>query len=266
MASVTTMDLNELEGTSYGPTPWRVALDAVSDFVQVTGDDPNRWQSAAPPGFAASALFAVAPDLLSLLYDRSVIHGEQSFKWNGPLPIGELFEVSGTVSRVRERGGVHFVTFDVVVGDEDSPLIEARSLFLASGETVPGAAETRERQEPPHSFRGDPGPQEVSASRADLIRYASATRDWNPVHWDHEAGVTAGLGGIVVHGLLQAGWILRVAAATTDGPSPLKSTRVRFRSPLYPARPAALQFSDGAGVLADGTTQYVTAAVEVADE
>ena len=143
MATVDTMDLNALEGSKYGPTPWRVAIDAVSDFVEVTGDDPRRWSTVAPPGFAASALFAVAPDLLSHLYDRSVIHGEQSFTWNGPIPIGELFEVSGTVSRVRERGGVHFVTFDVAVGGEDEPLVEARSLFLASGETVPGPSDIR---------------------------------------------------------------------------------------------------------------------------
>ena len=106
----------------------------------------------------------------------------------------------------------------------------------------------------------------MAASRADLIRYASATRDWNPVHWDHEAGVTAGLGGVVVHGLLQASWLLRVAAATAEGPSPFKSTRVRFRNPLYPARPASVHFHDGVGELADADTQYVTASVEFANE
>ena len=260
------MDLKELEGTTYGPMPWRVAIDAVEDFVEVTGDDPNRWQSFAPPGFAASALFAVAPDLLALLYDRSVIHGEQSFTWRGSIPVGELFEVSGTVSRVRERGGVHFVTFDVAVDNGDHALIEARSLFLASGETVPGAAQSSERPEPPHSYRGDPGPDEVSASRADLIRYASATRDWNPVHWDHEAGVTAGVGGIVVHGLLQAGWLLRAATASTSGPHPLRSAKARFRNPLYPARPAEIRFADAEGELADPTTQFVTVTVGYVDE
>ena len=67
--------------------------DAVADFVEVTGDDPSRWSKVAPPGFAAAALFSVAPALLDELYDHSIVHGEQVFTWSGPIAIGDLLSV-----------------------------------------------------------------------------------------------------------------------------------------------------------------------------
>lgn len=252
------MDLTELEGNTYGPRSWHIAPDAVADFVEVTGDDPDRWSSTAPPGFAAASLFAVAPDLLAELYRHSVVHGEQTFTWNGPLEVGDVLEVSGKVTRVRERGGAHFVTFETTAGDR----ITGKSLFLASGESTPG--EAARSSEPPHGYRGEVGDGEVSASRADLVRYAAATRDWNPVHWDHEAGVAAGFPGVVVHGLLQAAWALRAFTFSTG--QDLASARFRFRNPLLPGQPVSVDVEDGRVVVSDVDTEYLTATIIPTDE
>lgn len=264
------MNPSDLEGRGFGPLPWRVAEDAVADFVGISGDVPERWVKVAPPGFAASALFAVAPDLLGELSDRSVVHGEQSFNWYRPILIGALHETSGTVTRVRERGGVHFITFHVEARVDDDVVLGGKSLFLVSGESIPGGQSDVERAEPPHSHRGDPAAGEVGASRADLVRYASATRDWNPVHWDHEAGVAAGFPGVVVHGLLQAAWALRAAAATRSGTRPFEAARIRFRNPLLPARPAAVSIEESADtvdvVIADDDAEYLIATISLADE
>jgi acyl dehydratase len=259
-ASLNTMNLAEFEGRIYGALPWRVAPDAVGDFVEVTGDDHERWSSLAPPGFAAAALFAVAPDLLAELYQHSVIHGEQTFAWKGPITIGDLVDVTGTVTRVRERGGVFFVTFEMTAGS----ILSGTSLFLASGEAIPAGEPGFERPEPPHGYRGEPGEGELSASRADLIRYASATRDWNPVHWDHEAAVAAGFPGVVVHGLLQAGWALRVFTEANQV-SP-RSARFRFRNPLLPARPIGVSVEGVQVTLSDVDTEYLTATISTSDE
>ncbi len=263
------MEMADFEGRTYGPLPWRVAADAVSDFVGLTGDDPSRWEGSAPPGFAASALFAVAPDLLAELYDRSVVHGEQTFEWRTALRVGDLHEVSGTVTRVRERAGVNFVTFEMEARSSGEQVLTGKSLFLAGGEQLPAGQPSFERPEPPHSHRGEPGPTQVSASRADLVRYASATRDWNPVHWDHEAAVAAGFPGVVVHGLLQAGWALAAGGKSTVGARPFDSARFRFRSPLLPARPVDVTVGEspsGLDVsLSDADAEYLSANVVVAD-
>ncbi|NIR41121.1 MAG: dehydratase [Actinobacteria bacterium] len=77
-----------------------------------------------------------------------------------------------------------------------------------------------------------------SASRADLVRYAGASGDWNPIHWDHDAARNAGLSGIVVHGLLMAAWVAQSAVRGATGDPALQSLRLRFRRPLRPAAAA----------------------------
>ncbi len=264
---MTAMNPADLEGKAYGPRSWRVGTDSVSDFVALTGDDSHRWTSSAPPGFAASALFSVAPELLAELSNRSVIHGEQTFEWRQPLSIGGLFDVTGTVTRVRDRGGVSFVTFEMQASDGSQTVVSGRSLFLVTGETVAGGEPEFDRPEPHHSYDGDPSKGQVSASRADLVRYASATRDWNPVHWDHEAGLAAGFPGVVVHGLLQAGWALRLAGEGIDSPRPFSSARFRFRNPLLPGRPVGHSLTHDNGSidisLNDEDTEYLSATVTV---
>jgi acyl dehydratase len=259
------MDLSDFEGRSYGPLPWHVAVESVRDFVILTGDDPARWTDSAPPGFAAAALFAVAPDLLAELYDHSVVHGEQTFGWNAPIRIGALLEVGGEVTRVRERGGVYFVTFEMSASQDGDEVLSGRSMFLVSGEALAAGSTDYERTEPPHSHRGEAEADTVAASRDDLVRYASSTRDWNPVHWDHDAAVAAGFPGVVVHGLLQAGWALRAAASGRGGPHPFTSARFRFRNPLLPARSATITKDARDGsidvVIADDDVEYLTATV-----
>ena len=251
LVSVPGMDPSALVGHTFGPHPFRVCVENVADFVAVTGDDGERWVKAAPPGFVAAALFVVAPELLSQFSDRSVLHGEQTFTWHRALTLETDLEVSGTVSRVRERGGVNFVNFDLVVDGTDGEVAGGSAMFLVSGDsTVVTGVE--EAPEPAASDRGNPGPGQVSASRADLVRYAAATRDWNPIHWDHDAAVGAGVSGVVVHGLLQASWAFVAAGRLRNGERPLREAKVRFRSPLPPATPATISVEE-----TDGTATVI---------
>lgn len=245
------MDPADLSDRVFGPKAFRVCLENVSDFVSATGDDPDRWIAAAPPGFAAAALFVVAPDLLALVADRSVLHGEQVFAWHRPFEVETDLQVSGVVTRVRDRAGVNFVNFDLAVIGPDGPVVDGAALFLVSGNAtaISGAGES---SEPPPEDRGAPGPGQVGASRADLVRYAAATRDWNPIHWDHASAVAAGVPGVITHGLLQASWAFVAAARLRTGDYPLRSARVRFRNPLPPAVPATLRLED------EGSTSTVT--------
>lgn len=263
------MDLDFLADQTFGPHSLGVSVENVSDFVAATGDDPDRWRAAAPPGFVAAGLFIVAPDLLDQLVGRSVIHGEQTFAWHRPFTMDSQMEISGTVTRIRERGGVSFLMFEIDISDALGPVAAGSSLFLISGESAPGTG-GKEQAEPAALFDGDPGPGELSASRADLIRYAAASRDWNPVHWDHEAAVAAGFPGVVAQGLLQASWVFASASKLRQGDLPLASARVRFRNPLLPAVPVRLAVEEADGVaassLSSGDLEYLSARIELSPE
>ncbi len=236
--------MQALEGRTYGPMPLRVCADRVSEFVSVTSDDSARWTDFAPPGWAGACLFAVAPHLLTEpeLAGRGVIHGEQRFSWSGPMPLEQDLAVSGTVTRVRIRGSVAFLGFDLVATKGGESVLAGSSTFLVSAGPSPDQA--LEEAEPPADAAGindplpDHGqllPMRRSASRADLVRYAAASRDWNPIHWDHQAAFQAGLPGVVVHGLLQAAWLASCAANLRPGPAPLTEASFRFRAPLRPS-------------------------------
>jgi acyl dehydratase len=244
--------MEAIEGRSYGPYPLRVCAEKVADFVTATSDDVNRWIEFAPPGWAAAALFVVAPALLTDpdLGDAgtSVIHGEQRFEWARPLPIEANLTVTGLVPKVRERGGVFFTTFEFEANDQEGPVVKGTSIFLMSGSASPASA--GDAVDPPSpsargtnevlpggnsSLGGMPGAfpsVRRSAARSDLVRYAGASRDWNPIHWDHDSAVAAGLPTVVVHGLLQAAWLLSAACVLSGQPHPIADARFRFRSPM----------------------------------
>jgi acyl dehydratase len=260
------MSHDAIAGRAYGPFGFAAGRASVADFVAATGDDPVRWSGHAPPGFAAAALFAAAPAFLAdpdvEPQTRSVVHAEQEFAWWRPLAIGESLSVTAEVSGVRSRGPLHVVTLTMAAGDERRWLDSTSTFLLSAG----AAASAAEESEPGTDERGPSDPAVLhplpregaelpqmrrSASRADLVRYAAATRDWNPIHWDHAAARDAGLAGIVVHGLLMVSWLTQAAARHSPGPAPLQSMRVRFRAPLRPAAEAVVsgrvEAADAAG-------------------
>ena len=244
------MELDRLTNRTYGPVHVRIQSGQVAAYVDATGDDPVRWRTTAPPSFASALLFAVAPlflsDPLVSTEVRSVLHGEQTFEWHRPLDIGSSVEVTGSVERVRVRSGAAFITFGIKV-DDGAPLVEGVSLFIASGAQGPPGEDGGEPDVETRASNDTPSPADLpgpgmgvgslrkSASRADLVRYAGASHDWNPIHWDHSSAVAAGLKGVIVHGLLSAAWITQGAARYGTGDRPLARARFRFRSPLRPA-------------------------------
>lgn len=238
--------IEALEGKAFPDRAFRICREKVAEFVDVTGDDPDRWRSVAPPGFAAALLFVVAPDFLGAL-EGPVIHGDQTFNWHRPIGMESDVEVTGTVGRVRRRGDTAFVVFELSVRDDlGNRVLDGRSTFLVgSGGDQPA----REVPQPSVDQRGESAtvgstlPSPRSASRSDLVRYAAATRDWNPIHWDHDAAVAAGMGGVVVQGLLQSSWLTQTAASARPGDRPLSSGRFRYTAPLRPAEPARIEGS-----------------------
>jgi acyl dehydratase len=257
---MSTMSLADLEGVVIGPETMRVTSDQVLSYVEVTGDQPGRWGEFAPPSMAGAALFAVAPTLLShpavMAQGGAAIHGEQIFVWEAPLPSEAGWRVEGRVNRVRHRRGVWFVDFAFKVADEGGgAMVEGNSSFLIGGGQPPGRSEVDQSEPHPHhrgfneiaESAGTPAvgsetPRLAkSASRADLIRYAAVTRDWNPIHWDHETAVEAGLSGVVVHGLACAAWLSQGVTRLVGGNRPLRRARFRFRQPLRPGVPAHVE-------------------------
>ncbi|GIW41026.1 MAG: MaoC-like dehydratase [Candidatus Binatia bacterium] len=70
-------------------------------------------------------------------------------------------------------------------------------------------------------------------TRADFVRYAGASGDFNPIHYDQTFAEAAGLPTVFAQGMLNAGFL---AKCVTDyvGVGNLRKFRVRFATRVWP--------------------------------
>jgi acyl dehydratase len=81
---------------------------------------------------------------------------------------------------------------------------------------------------------GDSAPEfSHQLTRTDLVMYAGASGDFNPMHTDEVAAKEAGLPGVFGHGMFTAG-ILGKALTDYVGVGNLKTYKVRFTKQTWP--------------------------------
>jgi acyl dehydratase len=80
-------------------------------------------------------------------------------------------------------------------------------------------------------------------TRTDIVRYAGAGGDFNPVHHDDVYARSLGLPGVFAMGLLGAGYLSRVLAAEF-GASTVQRFTVRFRTQIWPGETLDLAVDD----------------------
>ena len=105
-------------------------------------------------------------------------------------------------------------------------------------------------------------PLEVRVTRADLIRYAGASLDFNPIHWNEKVAAEVGLPGVIAHGMLTMALAGRLVTNWLDDPSAIVEYGARFIRPVVVPNDA-----DGALVELTGKVRDVrddgTARVEI---
>lgn len=73
--------------------------------------------------------------------------------------------------------------------------------------------------------------QQVTLTQPDLLRYAGASGDWNPLHHDPDvAAQVSPTGGIIAHGMLSMGHVSRVVSAWAGGAEHVRELSASFRA------------------------------------
>lgn len=127
---------------------------------------------------------------------------------------------------------------------------------------------------------GDEAPAlEHTLTRTDLVRYAGASGDFNPMHTDEVAAQAAGLPSVFGHGMFSMG-LLGTALTNYVGIGNLKQYKVRFTKQTWPDEVLTTRISvtgkrdeDGERLLdlecslgnADGEVKVAGTAVAVGD-
>lgn len=75
------------------------------------------------------------------------------------------------------------------------------------------------------------GTQTFTLTRADLVRYAAASGDPNPIHQDEEVARSVGLPGVIAHGMLTMALAARAVETWFPG-SEVVSLGCKFTNPV----------------------------------
>ncbi len=79
-----------------------------------------------------------------------------------------------------------------------------------------------------HTFE----PASYDVRRADLVRYAGASGDFNPIHWSDRVATSVGLPGVIAHGMYTLALAGNAIVAWVDGPAAVLSLGARFTKPV----------------------------------
>lgn len=95
---------------------------------------------------------------------------------------------------------------------------------------------------------GDTVPtQTFPIQRVDLVRYAGASGDFNPIHWNQRFAESVGLPNVIAHGMYTMAVAIRVVTDWAGDPAAVIEYGVRF------TRPVVVPDPDGAQLEVSGT-------------
>jgi acyl dehydratase len=75
-------------------------------------------------------------------------------------------------------------------------------------------------------------PVTYTVTRADLIRYAGASGDFNPIHWSDRVSTSVGLPGVIAHGMYTLALASRALVTWVGDPAAVTSFGGRFTKPV----------------------------------
>jgi len=74
--------------------------------------------------------------------------------------------------------------------------------------------------------------KKFTVTRADLVRYAGASGDFNPIHWSERFATKVGLPGVIAHGMLTMALVGRAVTDWAGAPDAVLDYSVRFSRPV----------------------------------
>ncbi len=76
------------------------------------------------------------------------------------------------------------------------------------------------------------GSRSLEISRADLVKYAGASGDFNPIHWNERFAREVELPGVIAHGMFTMGAAVQLVTDWIGDPTAVVSYGTRFTKPV----------------------------------
>ncbi|WP_163184450.1 MaoC family dehydratase [Cellulosimicrobium sp. SL-1] len=97
------------------------------------------------------------------------------------------------------------------------------------------------------------GTRTVEVDRARLVRYAGASGDFNPIHWNDAFAAEVGLPGVIAHGMFTMGAAVALVEDWAGDPGAVVDYQTRFTRPVPVPNPgvATLEVTGTVGAIDD---------------
>ena len=96
-------------------------------------------------------------------------------------------------------------------------------------------------------------PRTFRVTRADLVRYAGASGDFNPIHWSERFATKVGLPGVIAHGMYTMALAGRAVVDWAGDPAAVVEYGVRFAKPVV-----VPDDDEGTEVVVSGVVKAIT--------
>jgi acyl dehydratase len=95
--------------------------------------------------------------------------------------------------------------------------------------------------------------QTYRVTRADLVRYAGASGDFNPIHWSDRVATSVGLPGVIAHGMFTMALAARALDSWAGAPGRIAEVSCKFTRPVV-----VPDDEEGAELVVAGTVKNLT--------
>jgi acyl dehydratase len=232
-----TVDQDKI-GSSRDSEEFRTNTQRLAQFAEAVGDGnpDHRAGRIASPVFHHVPVMQSLVEVLRIVSDGFLIHGEQDFVYHQPIVPGQRLFSRSTLVGIRNSGaGALFLVRSETRTHDGEPVSTQRATCLVQGQKL-----SRDLGEP-HPARsavsrlGVPDGVIYPIDERQTWRYAEAARDYSPYTLDADTAKALGLPAAIVHGMCT---LALIARAVVDGPCGgdtrrLKRLGCRFSHPLY---------------------------------
>ena len=99
----------------------------------------------------------------------------------------------------------------------------------------------------------DIGSRTIEVTRTDLVKYAGASGDFNPIHWNEAFATGVELPGVIAHGMFTMGAAVQLVTDWAGDPAAVVDFQTRFTKPVL--------VTDTTGTTEPGATIEVSGAI-----
>ncbi|MDP9935874.1 MULTISPECIES: MaoC family dehydratase [Paenarthrobacter] len=76
------------------------------------------------------------------------------------------------------------------------------------------------------------GTRSIDVTRQDLVKYAGASGDFNPIHWNEAFATSVELPGVIAHGMFTMGAAVQLVSDWAGDPAAVVDYQTRFTKPV----------------------------------